>query len=419
MSLGFISYSHLDNQPWGPDKECWVETFHRNLKVGIDKKRGRGSDHLWYDHRLTGNEDLTKGIRSALENSQFLLAIVSPSFLKSDYCPQELVEFLKSCDRRSLDDGGRVFKIVKEEVDRNILHPSLQAPLGYDFLDRSGRVATTFDTSTRKYWNLIEEIAHDFSAALAKHATKGTVCIPECPFDAIPYRVILRRELEARGYEVVSSVGADNLLTVHVIGKEQPEVPIRNALGECLVWITPGCPDSEFVKTLKESPKAGVEYELVEGLVDSIKAAVFERLEPKPKPAPKASTENLVYLICDSTQQEMARGILAELVRAKYSVVLPLFEGEPSEIRLEHEECIREADAALVLWQNVQSRGWLRAKIRELNKATGLRRERPLAVAAVLSEHNDDALVDGRIHLVRSVQGFLDLFPAGRQGTTA
>src|SRR5436853_1173220 len=129
-------------------------------------KFGQQEDYLWYDHRLTGNEELNEGIRAALQASEFLLAVISPGFLKSDWCPRELTEFLASSRRNGRDLPGRIFRIMKEEVSLGSLQAPLQNARGYKFFERSGERNQLFYSSSEKYrdkyWDVIEDIAHDF-----------------------------------------------------------------------------------------------------------------------------------------------------------------------------------------------------------------------------------------------------------------
>ena len=203
MSRGFISYSHVDNQPAGPHGERWVETFHRNLHTRIDQIAGAGVATLWFDHRLTGNEDLSESIRNALRQSEYFFAIVSPNFQNSDWCPSELREFLQHRAQTGRETSSRVFHILKENVPLDKLHERLQAQLGYQFIDRSAAKPVPMYSSSEKYWLVLEDIARDFCMALEKReptAPNGTVYIPECSWDDIPHRAVLRRELEAKGY---------------------------------------------------------------------------------------------------------------------------------------------------------------------------------------------------------------------------
>jgi hypothetical protein len=410
LAQGFISYSHRDNQPLGPTEARWVEKFRASLESLIKMSGGA----LWYDARLSGNEAFTDSIRDALRSSDFFIAMVSPSFLDSDWCPTELAEFVKR------NNGGqdRIFKVEIGPVSLGALERHLQGSLGYSFrVARGEREHLLFHTDSQ-YWVVMQDIAFDFAKAQHKlqgtavENNRGSVHLPPCTLQATTNRSLLRRELEAKGYQVERDTAAGQLLSIHVIGSDaEGEIPFAEGRRH-LVWITPGSEGTDYAKNLRGAPAAGTAYELIEGLADSVKGRMLELLE-KPQPAPRqAGATPSVYVICDSVDLKAARDIRDSLVAAKYRVDLPLFDGTPEEIRRENEECLKEADAALVVATG-QNPGWLRAKMREVRRAAGLDRHGPLPTALLRVSEEDEAIPPDEMRIVRSVQEFIELMARG------
>jgi hypothetical protein len=62
--------------------------------------------------------------------------------------------------------------------------------------------------------------------------------------------------------------------------------------------------------------------------------------------------------------------------------MLPLFDEDETQARLEHEESLKSADA-LLLYYGAASDLWLRRKLRELQKSAGFGREKPWLERAI------------------------------------
>ena len=89
----FISYAHLDDQPLMDGQTGWISTFHKVLAIRLAMLRGE-EPRIWRDDsRLQGNDFLTPAIMKALAESQLLVSVLSPRYLKSEWCMQELANF--------------------------------------------------------------------------------------------------------------------------------------------------------------------------------------------------------------------------------------------------------------------------------------------------------------------------------------
>ena len=97
----FISYRHCE-----PDSEIAsrlqkkLEGFR--LPKDIAKKVGRTKLSRIFrdDTEFAVSDDLTQAIDEALANSDFLIAICSPEYLKSEWCRKEIESFLRFHDRK-------------------------------------------------------------------------------------------------------------------------------------------------------------------------------------------------------------------------------------------------------------------------------------------------------------------------------
>ena len=99
----FISYRHCE-----PDNEIAsrlqkkLEGFR--LPKEIAKKVGRPRlTRIFRDEtEFAVSDDLTAAINEALVNSEFLICICSPEYLKSEWCRKEIEFFLKGHDRKHI-----------------------------------------------------------------------------------------------------------------------------------------------------------------------------------------------------------------------------------------------------------------------------------------------------------------------------
>jgi hypothetical protein len=92
----FISYAHNDNVA-SEGKYGWVDSFHIALYQYLTGKLGLGRKaKIWRDRTgLGGNALLNEALANGVNNSLIFIPILSPNFLASKYCAQELQTFLK------------------------------------------------------------------------------------------------------------------------------------------------------------------------------------------------------------------------------------------------------------------------------------------------------------------------------------
>ena len=71
----FISYSHIDNEPFGDPRGGWVDIFHEQLQNFVNVHLGRRTQ-VWRDRRLSGAEVFPDEIDQHLRSSAVLTAAV-------------------------------------------------------------------------------------------------------------------------------------------------------------------------------------------------------------------------------------------------------------------------------------------------------------------------------------------------------
>ena len=145
---------------------------------------------------------------------------------------------------------------------------------------------------------------------------------------------------------------------------------------------------AKVVDRFRTSARLQAQADLLETSLEEMKTVLYETLKPKPKPAPALRTASaekcrgLIYLLYDQRDQSQAATYTEALFDAGFEVVHPTFEGDEGDVRRDHEDNLALCDGALVLFGS-PNEGWVRRKLREVQKAVGYGRTAPIGAVAV------------------------------------
>lgn len=337
----FISYAHIDNKPLIEGQKGWVERFHYSLKVRLEQLLGEEVT-IWRDKKLQGVDYLDDTILSILPTTAVLISVLSPRYVKSDYCTKELQEFCHAAGQNGgvrVENKSRVVKVIKTPVPRNEHPAAIKSVLGYEFyaIDETTGRHQEFSTDPRNpqsvdfeqrlydvaldVQQLLELIKQDRTSHVQKNiaSPKSMVYLAETTSDLRAARDQIGRELEQYGYKILPAeplilheaeiperVRADLhrcKLSIHPIGAKYGFVPegeqrsiVQLQLEEAvsqpssgdgaasrLVWIpkwleVTDTRQQEFLKELQETPY-GDSVEIVEQTLERLKTHVLDRLE--------------------------------------------------------------------------------------------------------------------------------------------
>ena len=126
----FVSYAHVDNELLPGESEGWVTQLISTLEVYLRQKFGRREKYkLWRDPDLSGNFPVTPEILDIVRESQIIILVLSPGYVSSQWCLDELETFVET---RGID-SGRVFVVERDKLTEND-RPAILADLkGYAF----------------------------------------------------------------------------------------------------------------------------------------------------------------------------------------------------------------------------------------------------------------------------------------------
>jgi hypothetical protein len=185
---------------------------------------------IWRDPKLQGNDEFSEILVEKVSKVALLVSIISPRYLKSDWCVRELDEFCRHAGSQGgLTVGGksRVFKVVKTFTSRDGHPPQVQGLLGYEFYEydeTSGRArefSPEIDPNRdAKYWDKLEDLAWDIKQQIerlrssaesaappdcgeAQIGLSGAVYVAETTYDLSEQRDKIKRELQQHGHQVL------------------------------------------------------------------------------------------------------------------------------------------------------------------------------------------------------------------------
>lgn len=456
----FISYAHIDNESLTEAQKGWISVFHRALEVRLGQLLGK-KPRIFRDPKLQGNDVFSDRLLQSLPKTATLVSIMTPRYVRSEWCRKELYGFIRSADATigvSLGTKSRIFKVVKTPIPVEQHPDEVRELLGYEFFSidpETGRPhelgQDTAPEEQRVYWARLNDLAYDLCelltllesavaggaavsvrtgpAAKAVGAEEGeTVYLAETSHDLRDERDALARFLEQHGHtvlpgrnlplvaaeceELVGRLLPQCRMSIHLVGASYgvvPEGTTRSLLAlqhdaavahgaadarfQRLIWMPPELdPEDErlreLVGELRTDPRSQEGADLLETPIADLRLAILELLATSPgpdepeTPADEGAGAATVYLVCDERDLDAVGPLEDFLFERGYEVVLPLFDGDETEIREEHEECLRSC-AAVLVYYGAGNEAWQRRMTREVRKSAGYGRSGPPPPAAI------------------------------------
>ncbi len=442
----FISYAHLDDAELVPGKEGWVANLHRALEIRLAQLVGEKS-RIWRDPKLQGNDFFADTLVDRLRDVAALVAVVSPAYVKSDWCLKEVTAFCKAadgCGGIRVRDKARLFKVLKTPVSLEEQPTSLQHLLGYEFFKvepESGRVREFSNVfgpeAEREFWTKLYDLAQDLSGLLdvlrnEEPAEREVAPAADAVYLAIttsdlkePYATI-RRDLEQHGYTVLPDRALQTLaasdadaairedlarcrLSVHLVGRTYSAVPEggvrsliemqtdlaseRAAAGapfSRLIWIPPGVQVADdrqraVLEKLRIDPRVRKGDDLLETPLEELCTLVAARLsgDSRPRAAAPAPAGQYRQLYLIYDKRDSAD------VAPWANLLFTDFEVihptfDGDEATLR--DCHEEnlrTCDGVLIFYGAANDFWLRQKLRELHKSLGYGRSKPMPVVGI------------------------------------
>jgi TIR domain len=296
-----------------------------------------------------------------------------------------------------------------------------------------------------EYWQKIDDVAQDLTSlleemkrrgggtdatftnqpAVPSESTQPIIYLADTSFDLAPHHDRIKRELQERGHIVLPNrplpLNGPELqeavreylkvckLSIHLIGANYGVIPeaadrsvvcLQNELAAerskdnsfaRLIWMPEGLEAKEerqqnFIKYLKYDQSAQQGADLLETSIEELKTYIQDKLKPALKPpTPKTNGDEgplRIYLICDTQDYDNIASLEDYFYDRGFEVTLPLREGDEAEVREDHKESLLLCDAVVIFHGNA-SEGWLRTKLRDLQKIAGYGRTKPMLAKGI------------------------------------
>ena len=342
----FISYAHIDNQALSPDQRGWIDEFHRCLEIRLQQLLGEKPE-IWRDPKLQGNDYVQEEIVSRFSEVAILVSVLSPRYVKSEWCMKELDGFLHEAEAKGelkIGTKSRVFKIIKTHLPLDEHPEPLQKLLGYEFYqydDVTGRAREFWGAfgpeASRRFYAKLDDVAWDVKDLLSelastngRHKENGkqkpaaTIYLATTTTDLNDEYQKLRREFVHRGYcvlpeetlpmngkrlrEQVKQDLEQSLISIHLVGGKYASIPEEETASNSfiqkelaaeqtrrpnfhqIVWLPVELEISdsrqeEWVETLRNSDPARQNFDLLQTPLEELKTFTEDKIKHLLRPA--------------------------------------------------------------------------------------------------------------------------------------
>ena len=409
----FISYGHIDNT------ENWITDLHAALDRRLKQLLGATENELvvWRDTRLERIGAYKEQLRGTICDSAVFISILTPRYLVSDSCKEELDWFVGGRDGRGsrADKESRLICVGKTWLQDAVKPSNFTSALGFDFYEKDPFNPDQFhefgsrESNSRfgRFSEQLESLAQATARLLRKMRraspvtkdTGRTIFLAPVASDLRPRRESIKTELTSRGHTVLPDEALPDTgpelraalkpflensnISIHLCGAKYGSIPesetqsyselvynltcaerSRPAFRQ-LVWIpedlqNPDPAQKTFLSQILDIPdgKDFEKHEVFRTSFESFKEGVLDLLSKKPvtPEIPTNINAKAVYLLCDHPDltQDHLEKVKSYLRGRGHPVELPAFQGELKELREMEEETIADTDAALIYYGTAQ-----------------------------------------------------------------
>ncbi len=435
----FVSYAHIDDKPLTPSQKGWITIFHQALEIRLAQLLG-SETRIWRDEKMNSKA-------TPFPNVAIMLSIVSPQYVKSTKCIQEVKEFYQIAERGEglwVHNRARIFKAVKTYVPRESQPEELQSIPEYEFFQFdpvTGRPKEFWPElgteANRNFWAKLEDIAYDIfqlMETLKKKKTESeqkggpsfqtTLYLAETTYDLMMHRDKIKRQLQQRGYTILPDrplpLNVDDLqkqiqtylerstLSIHLVGENYGVVPegetrslpeIQHELAlkrgqekafPRLIWLPPYLKvqdkrQQSFIESLKKDPSAQKGAHILQTSLEEFKTFMIDKLSEKPEESKeRVAEDHILRIYLQCDQRDLDATSPLETYLFEQGFEIRLPAFEGDE--LEVFEAHKEnllLCDATIIYYGQATDSWLSTKLADLQKVAGYGRTEPMKVKAV------------------------------------
>ncbi|HAH99826.1 MAG TPA: hypothetical protein DCO70_10845 [Verrucomicrobiales bacterium] len=175
----FISYAHIDNEALTEEDKGWISQFHKVLDTRVAQLTGE-KPLIWRDLKLGGNDVFDQAIVHQFRNARIMISIMSPRYLKSEWCMKELKQFYDNASSTggvSFANKSRILKVVKTPFETSDIPDEIRnvfaSILGFEFFEADPETGKFMEYNAsfgaeakHNYFSKIFDLAHEVSQLL-------------------------------------------------------------------------------------------------------------------------------------------------------------------------------------------------------------------------------------------------------------
>jgi hypothetical protein len=470
----FISYGHIDNLSSRDEEQPWVTRFHEDLKAYLSTNLGRAAeiwrDDRLSGNSLVEDEIVDQFHATATLVSVLSKRYLESEWCRKEI--DAFCRAAERNGGLVIRNKTRVLKVMLRPFgpgERDSMPAILRDAIGYEFYQevegsRFLPLAPKFGNAEayhRKVYFLAEDVAAlvqqleqpttggDFPEPA--HQPKPVVYLAECSYDRADERQKLRDELRANGYSVlparearlpeleaeyveeVGRLAGQCDLSIHLIGcfpgkvpdgpsgksavQLQNEIAAKLSAEGRLVRIislpVDGPQKSGFVDILARKSELQRGADLVTGDFEELKSVVraaLKKIGEQKTDGDSSRAPGGIYIICVEEDLEAVSPVVNCLSSEGFRVELPVFSGDPVEVRQANEAVAMTCDA-VVLFCGAGDGAWVFHQRNELKRVAGLRRRTPwraqwLYLAGPATPDKRALLLKNRAQLMNGMDGF-------------
>lgn len=406
----FISYAHLNNRDDEFGQNGWVAKFHARLKNNLTQMLGRDA-RIWRDNKLPYGATFSEAIRKRLRKSRVLLCVVSPNYINSTWCIDELREFRLAAEQNGglfVGEQSRIITVVKSYLPPEQFPPECDVENAlysefFETCDDMGGVPLEFGNENGGYkYNEYEKRVRAVAWAIKKVVEElpgdevtsdisRTIYLAETTSDRSADRNQIKSELEIRNFVVLPN---DSLLkddaeeyrgavrehlqrsfmSIHLLGKwygvvpegaqsksviqiQNEEAARRGAADDPfkrLIWIPESLEDLEpsqsaYLTNLRENEEMLSGAQLLEQPFENLKTRVLQVIT-KERPSPPQDNLMRIYLMCDKCDDDSVEPVGRFLYERGYEVIPPPEDEEEGGYIKYHKESLLKCDATITVY---------------------------------------------------------------------
>ncbi|MCP4215686.1 MAG: hypothetical protein GY765_13615 [bacterium] len=308
----FISYAHIDNLSLKEGAQGWIAAFHKALEIRLAQLIGE-KPRIWRDQKLQGNDFFGDEIVKQFPHTAMMISILSPRYLKSEWCTKEVKEFYSAATKgigTRVGNKSRILKIIKTRVPFDAHPPEIVDTLGYEFYitdEATGKAKELHERSAGQlehlYWGKLDDIAHDIRDLLED--LKESKCLPAST--NIDSKTEIKTDGKTDG-KTESEASPDDALTVYL-------AETTSDLHEYRDMVKRQLRDSGY-RVVPDSRLALVKKEFVESVEKYLEESVMSLhlVGSKYGLVPEGATKSIVSLQNDLAVKRSQTGQLHRLI---------------------------------------------------------------------------------------------------------